>query len=82
MRTVKDTYLVEQDYSHATALSLAYLRPQLFEEGFDVAPPDVPTGWMRENCFERALALALHLNGTVKWYYNANRCDLLTAAQR
>ena len=81
MRTVKDTYLVEQDYSHATALSLAYLRPQLFEEGFDVAPPDVPAGWVRENCFERALALAFHMDGTIKRYYNANRGGLLTAGK-
>ena len=61
MRTVKYTHLVEQDYSHAASLALTYLCPQLFEEGFDVAPPEVPAGWMREDCFERAPALALHL---------------------
>ena len=61
MRTVKYTHFVEQDYSHAASLALTYLCPQLFEEGFDVAPPEVPAGWMREDCFERALTLALHL---------------------
>ena len=60
MRTVKYTHLIEQDYSHAASLPLTNFRPQFFEEGFDVAPPEVPAGWMCEDRFERALALALH----------------------
>ena len=57
---MKYTHLVEQDYRNAASLALTYLRPQLSEEGFDLAPPDIPAGWMREDCFERAPTLALH----------------------
>ena len=62
---MKYTHLVEPDYRNAASLALTYLRPQLSEEGFDVAPPDVPAGWMREDCFERALVLAPHF----LWYH-------------
>ena len=57
---MKYTYLVEQDDSQATAVALTDLRPWFFEEGFDVSPLDVRAGWMREDCFERALVPALH----------------------
>jgi len=74
---MKYTHLVEQDYRNAASLALTYLRPQLSEEGFDVAPSDVPAGWMREDCFERAVSsvrwfLRLIFYGTTKRYYSSN----------
>lgn len=57
---MKYAHLAEQDYSHAATLALTDLRPQFFEEGFDVSPLDVRAGRMREDCFKCALVLALH----------------------
>ena len=61
---MKYAHLAEQDDSHAATLALTDLRPQFFEEGFDVSPLDVCADWMREDCFECALMFALH-NGIV-----------------
>ncbi len=57
---MKYAYLVEQDNSQAAAFALTDLRPQFLEQSLDVSSLDIRAGWMREDCFERALVLALH----------------------
>ena len=70
---MKYTHLVEQDYRNAASLALTYLRPQLSEEGFDVAPPDIPAvvGCAKTVSSVRRL-LRLIFYGTTKRYYSSN----------
>ena len=70
VRTMKDANLFKQDNSYTTSFALANLCAQFPKQAFNVAPFDIGTRWMREDCIERALTFALHSkmvlrNGTI-----------------
>jgi len=56
---MKHSHFFEQDYSYATALSLADLGAQFCEKRINVAPLDVPTRGSSEDQFESTLMLSL-----------------------
>ena len=46
---MKHSHFFKQDYSYATALAFADFGAQLYEQGFDIAPLNVPTGGASED---------------------------------
>lgn len=60
MRSVENTYLVEQDNSDAATFTLADLSAQFFEECFDILPLDICICRVSKDQFERSLILSLH----------------------
>lgn len=68
---MKDANLVEQNNGDTTSLALADFCAQILEQAFNVAPFDIRTCRMRENAFEGALTLALHLNMVLRGGTNA-----------
>jgi hypothetical protein len=65
MRSMKYTYLAEENYCHAATFALGDLCAELSKEGFDVAPLDVGASRVSEQEFERALMLPPHDR---RWY--------------
>ncbi len=57
---MKHPYFFKQDHSYATALSLAYLGAQFYEQALDVSPLDIPTRRPGDDHLESALVLPLH----------------------
>jgi hypothetical protein len=65
MRSMKYTYLAEEDYSHTATFALGDLCAEFSKQGFDVTPLEVGAGRVNEQEVERALMLPLHERG---WY--------------
>jgi hypothetical protein len=57
---MEHSHFFKQDYSYATTLAFADFGTQLYEQRFDIAPLDVPTGGASEDQFKSALVLPLH----------------------
>ena len=57
---MEHSHFFEYDHSDATAFSLADFGAKFYEQRFDIAPLDIPTGGPREDQFESALVLPLH----------------------
>ena len=59
---MKDSSLIEEDYSHATSFSLAHFGPEFLKQTFYVSPLNVRAHGMRKDRLKNPLMLALHVS--------------------